>query len=443
MPANGLVEFAHALLASRATDKPRIERIIEHGLIGAPAMWIVVHMFLNLEHLALGLQVHADADIERLVLFGELLVVGVLHVTSTIAVPFLHIYIFLYKIGVEVLHEEVFALQVNHRTLGSLFVDEHDGTDTCLLGYEGVVGTKVGGDMYDTCTILGCHVVAGNHAESFTHRLDHGQQLLVFNTYEVCAFVMAHYAIGKEFLSLLELRHFATIGNLCCCVEIGRNSCLCHHDCDFLSGIGVVCLQGHIVNLGTYTKRGVGGKCPRCGRPSHEERSAPPCHLGLWRLHAEQGRAGRVLYVTIASWLVQLVTRETCTCCRAIGLNGVTLVEKALFIELLQEIPQRFDILVVVGDVGVIEVNEVAHAFREFTPLGGIHHHVLTTLLVVFLGRNIFSRFLVVDVGLGNSQRLLHAQLHWQSMCVPACFALHLEALHGLVAVKRVFQRTS
>ena len=47
MPADGLVEFNHPLLLRRRADKPRVERIIEHGLIGAPAMGIIVQVFLD------------------------------------------------------------------------------------------------------------------------------------------------------------------------------------------------------------------------------------------------------------------------------------------------------------------------------------------------------------------------------------------------------------
>ena len=49
---------------------------------------------------------------------------------------------------------------------------------------------------------------------------------------------------------------------------------------------------------------------------------------------------------------------------------------------------------------------------------------------------------LVVDVGLGDAQFLLNAQLDGQSVGVPSCLAVHLKALHRLVAVEGIFDAT-
>ena len=52
LPVDGFVKFAHSLLASRATDKPRIEWIIKYWFVGTPTMWIAMDMFFNFENLA-------------------------------------------------------------------------------------------------------------------------------------------------------------------------------------------------------------------------------------------------------------------------------------------------------------------------------------------------------------------------------------------------------
>ena len=49
---------------------------------------------------------------------------------------------------------------------------------------------------------------------------------------------------------------------------------------------------------------------------------------------------------------------------------------------------------------------------------------------------------MVVDVGLGDAQSLLNTEFHRQSVRVPTGFAMHLKALHRLVTIERVFQRT-
>ena len=127
----------------------------------------------------------------------------------------------------------------------------------------------------------------------------------------------------------------------------------------------------------------------------------------------------------------------------AVGLYGVALIEQTLLVELLQQPPQRLDVFVVVGDIGVVQVYEVAHPLGQLAPFAGVGHHVFAALLVVVLCRDVARRLRVVDVGLGDAERLLHAQLHGQPVGVPSSLALHLEALHGLIAVEGVLQRAA
>ena len=127
---------------------------------------------------------------------------------------------------------------------------------------------------------------------------------------------------------------------------------------------------------------------------------------------------------------------EACTCGGRIGLDGVALVEQVLVVELLEQPPQALDILVVVGDVGVLHVHPVAHLVGKVGPLGGVHHHVLAATAVVVLNGNLGA-----DVFLGDAQFLLHAEFHGQSVCIPTGLALHLEALHGLETAEGVLQR--
>ena len=60
--------------------------------------------------------------------------------------------------------------------------------------------------------------------------------------------------------------------------------------------------------------------------------------------------------------------RETCSGSRGIRLNGITLIEIALLVELLEEIPKGLDILVVIGDIGVVEIHPVTHLLGEVGP---------------------------------------------------------------------------
>ena len=128
---------------------------------------------------------------------------------------------------------------------------------------------------------------------------------------------------------------------------------------------------------------------------------------------------------------------EACTCGGRIWLDGVALVEQVLVVELLEQPPQALDVLVVVGNVGVLHVHPVAHLVRKVGPLGGVHHHVLAATAVIVLNGNLGA-----DVFLGDAQFLLHTEFHRQAVCIPTGLALHLEALHGLETTECIFQRT-
>ena len=62
-PEDGVVQFHHALLGSRRTDEPRIERVVEDWLVCTPAMWVVVDVLLYLEGCACLLHLHAEDDV--------------------------------------------------------------------------------------------------------------------------------------------------------------------------------------------------------------------------------------------------------------------------------------------------------------------------------------------------------------------------------------------
>ena len=127
---------------------------------------------------------------------------------------------------------------------------------------------------------------------------------------------------------------------------------------------------------------------------------------------------------------------KACTCGGRIWLDGIALVEQVLVVKLLEQPPQAFDILIVVGDIGVLHINPVTHLMGKVCPLGGVHHHVLTATAVVVLDGNLGT-----DVFLGDAQFLLHAKFHWQTVGIPTSLALHLETLHGLETTEGVLQR--
>ena len=148
-------------------------------------------------------------------------------------------------------------------------------------------------------------------------------------------------------------------------------------------------------------------------------------------------RAGRVLHIAVAARLIQFVRTQSRAGHRRVRLDGIALVEEAFLVQLLQQVPQRLDILVVVGDIRVLEVNPVTHLLGQVRPLLGVFHHLLAARGVVLIHANLLAYIL-----LGDAQFLLHAEFHGQTVGVPTGLTLHLIALHRFVTAERVLDCT-
>ena len=297
--------------------------------------------------------------------------------------------------------------------------------------------------MYDARTILSRHIVARDDTESlvFLHhhlvvfqrtRLHPRHQLLVVQPHEVSSL-----AAPEDFEWLLIA--FLVLFSL----EVGGQTAFCQNVDSLFTAIRVLALHRHVVNLGTYAESGVRWECPRGGCPCEDvggEGGFGETESGKLggALEVELCSHCCVLHIAVATGLVQFVAGKSRSGSRRVGLDGVALIEQALVVELLQQIPEAFDILVVVGDVGVLKVHPVAHLLREFCPLAGVHHHVLAASIVVVVHTDFLA-----DVFLRDAERLLHTQFHRQSVRVPTSLALHLETLHRLIAEECVLYRAS
>ena len=124
---------------------------------------------------------------------------------------------------------------------------------------------------------------------------------------------------------------------------------------------------------------------------------------------------------------------ETRTVGRRIGLDGKALVQQAFVVDILQQEPQRLDIAIVVGDIRVVHVHPVADAVGQVGPFLRIFHHFAPAGRIVFRHRDLRT-----DVGLGDAEFLLNAQLHRKSVGIPTGLALHMVAGLRLVAADGV-----
>ena len=161
-----------------------------------------------------------------------------------------------------------------------------------------------------------------------------------------------------------------------------------------------------------------------------------PKEFGTRLEDTELCHTGRILDISIATGLVELVGAQSRPCGRGVGLDGVALVEQTLLVDLAEQIPQGLYIAVVVGDIGVLHVHPVPHEASELLPLVGVLHHLTATGGVVFVDAD-----LLADVLLGDTEGFLDTELYRQTMSIPAGLAVDTEALHRLVPTEDILDR--
>ena len=122
---------------------------------------------------------------------------------------------------------------------------------------------------------------------------------------------------------------------------------------------------------------------------------------------------------------------------RAVGNDLEALVEQALFPDLLQSPPLGLDVVVIVGDIGVVHVRPEADDAGEILP----HALVLPDALLALLDEGLDAVSLDLVLAL-DADGLLDLQLNGQSVGVPAGLAGDLVSLHGAVARNHVLDDT-
>src|SRR5690606_17781615 len=132
---------------------------------------------------------------------------------------------------------------------------------------------------------------------------------------------------------------------------------------------------------------------------------------------------------------VNLVAGERRAAARAVRHHLEALIQQVPLPELAEDPPDRLDVLVLEGDVGIFEVHPVGDALGELLPLLDVAEDALAALLVelrdaVFLD----LRFL------REAELLLDLDLDGQAVRVPAALAQHVIAAHRFVAREHVFE---
>ena len=171
----------------------------------------------------------------------------------------------------------------------------------------------------------------------------------------------------------------------------------------------------------------VRGQRPRCGRPQHELASGAVLQ---WRGDVQR----EVLGLDVGA--EHLVLRQAGAATRAPRQRHVTLVQVGALEALLEEQPDRFDVVVRVREVGVVPVHPLPEARR----LLGDHLRVLVDPFAARPREVLDAERL--DVGLAlEAERPLDLDLDPESLAVEAVLVAAALALHRMEADDGVLQR--
>ena len=194
--------------------------------------------------------------------------------------------------------------------------------------------------------------------------------------------------------------------------------------------IGIGGTHLHIVDVGAHAQRRIGRKRPGRGGPGQEIKVFLP-------FHPELHGGGGVAHIFITAGLVELMGTQARSIRGRIRLNGISLVKKALVVNLFEEVPEGFNVAVVVGDIRVVHIYPISYALGHVHPFLGVFHHLLAAGGVVLL-----YGYFGADIGLGDAQFLLHTQLYGEAVGVPASAAGHLVTRLRLVSADSVLDGT-
>ena len=268
------------------------------------------------------------------------------------------------------------------------------------LAHPVVVLAKGGGDMHDARAVLHGDVIVAHHVPGGLVRLHKAVQGLVGHAPQA---LPGHFLQDGYFLARKDLLHQG----------LGHDEVL------------TLAAQAAVGILGVHAQGQVGGQGPGGGGPGQEGGI-----LHILDLEAHDG--GDFLNVLVA--LGHLVAGQGGAAAGAIGGDLVPQVEHALVVDLLQAPPFALDIVVMVGDVGVLHVHPVAYLVAHLLPLVEVFPHALFAFADEGLDAVLLNLRLAIQ-----AQNLFHFQLHGQAVGVPASLAGDVLALHGPEAGEQVF----
>ena len=190
----------------------------------------------------------------------------------------------------------------------------------------------------------------------------------------------------------------------------------------------VFVLHQHVVDLFADGHGDVARQRPRRGRPDQQ------VDAGLIA-QRELDVDARIFGAFLVA-LRQLMAGERRAAARAIGHHFVALVDQPAIPVLLEDPPQRLDVVVGQRPVRRRQIDPVAEAFGQLLPLVHVVVHALAALLDEGRDAVLLDGFLA-----GEAELLLDIELDRQAVGVPAALARDVVAAHGLVAREDILER--
>ncbi len=391
VPVDGAVLGDQLVLLLGGADEPAGGRVVEERPVAAPAEGVAVAVAVAVEHQAAALQILDDP-------------------------------------GVGVLEPEA-GERAGSRDHLPLAVDREDHRQAVAPAGLVVVLAEWRRGVDEPGAVRGRDVVAEHHAAGDV-RLEEGEQAVVEHPLQV-----APPEAG-------EGRRVPQIDLLALSILVDRHG---HGRAQVLTQQDEVprlprVLDDLIDKVRMHGEADVGDRRPGGGGPGdHVEvvPGLPALPLGgggdrLPRPGVEEGPDGGIVRVLVV--LRDLVARQGGAAAGAVGLDLVPLVEQAAPGELGKGPPDRFDVAVGVGEIGVIEVDPVADALGHCPPLLLIGVDAVQARLVE-LGDAVGLDLLLA----GEAETLLDLDLDGEAMGVPPGLAGHVIAAHGAVAGEEIF----
>ena len=129
------------------------------------------------------------------------------------------------------------------------------------------------------------------------------------------------------------------------------------------------------------------------------------------------------------------MVRKRRAAARAVRHDLVALVEQVLVPEIFQDPPDRLDIFVGVGHIGIFQVHPKGDAVGQFLPILDVGKDGLLAKLVEFVDAVFFDLLFV-----GEAKLLLDFDLDRQAVRIPAAAARDVIAAHDLVAREHILE---